>query len=99
MVMDNHAAHKSLKVRAICNRHNVKIAFLPSVSSNLNPVERFWSVVKAEWSKYLVGHVVTEIEMPRILLNICARVGADAIKGINRSSHRLMVNVLDGHLV
>ena len=56
LVLDNHASHKSQAVKAVCQKYHVKLAFLPSVSSNLNPVERYWSVVKAEWSKYLVAH-------------------------------------------
>ena len=99
LVMDNHAAHKSNALKEMCHQYRVKIAFLPSVSSNLNPIERLWSVVKAEWSKFLVTNVLDESQMERILLHLVAKVSAPVIRGINRSSHKLMVNVLDGHLV
>ena len=75
------------------------LAFLPSVSSNLNPVERLWNLVKSEWSKVLVQQALTQSEMPRVLLHIVSRIGKDVIQGVNRSSHKLMKHVLEGRLV
>ena len=54
LIMDNHKSHKSKELKTICNSFNVKIVFLPPISSSLNPVERLWSVVKYRWGNYLL---------------------------------------------
>ena len=50
LVLDNHSVHKSNKFKAaVQNRLN--LLFLPKYSSVLNPIERFWSMFKADWAK------------------------------------------------
>lgn len=51
--MDNATMHHSNKVRDVFNER-VEQRFLPEYSCELNPIERFWSVIKGEWRKYLL---------------------------------------------
>ena len=51
LVMDNHPAHHSHRVRDYSARVGLKLKFLPAYSSPLNPVERIWSQVKHWWGK------------------------------------------------
>ena len=34
-----------------CERNGLELKFLPAYSSALNPIERFWGLVKARWKK------------------------------------------------
>lgn len=52
--MDNATMHKTHDVRACFNK-KIEQRFLPAYSCELNPIERFWSVIKREWRKYLLS--------------------------------------------
>ena len=46
VVMDNASFHKSQKTRELIESVGCKIVFLPSYSSDLNPIEKFWANMK-----------------------------------------------------
>ena len=46
VVMDNLAAHKDARVRALIEGAGAKVIFLPPYSPDLNPIELAWSWVK-----------------------------------------------------
>ena len=50
VVLDNLSVHKA---RHIVQRFDdgFKVKYLPTYSSVLNPIEKVWNVVKAEWRK------------------------------------------------
>ena len=48
IVMDNAAFHRKGKLFGIAEEHHRKLIFLPSYSSELNPIEHFWSKLK-QW--------------------------------------------------
>jgi transposase len=47
VIMDNLAAHKSLRVRECIEAHGADLLFLPPYSPDLNPIELAWSKMKA----------------------------------------------------
>lgn len=53
LVMDNHRAHHSKVVVKWLQEKQYVMAFLPPYSSELNPIEHIWSVMKNEWGKVL----------------------------------------------
>ena len=48
LVMDNLAAHKAPKVRALLDASGFAYRYLPAYSPDLNPIEPAWAKVKAE---------------------------------------------------
>lgn len=48
LVMDNLAAHKAPKVRALLDASGFAYRYLPAYSPDLNPIEPGWAKVKAE---------------------------------------------------
>ena len=47
LVMDNLAAHKAPRVRALLDRSGFAYRYLPAYSPDLNPIEPAWAKVKA----------------------------------------------------
>jgi len=47
MVLDNHRAHYSYYFRDYAEENGMNLLFLPPGSSQLNPIETVWSMVKA----------------------------------------------------
>ena len=50
-MVDNHRAHGTPLVREFCQSKGLELKFLPPYSSALNPIERFWALVKGRWKK------------------------------------------------
>ncbi len=48
LVMDNLAAHKAPRVRALLGHSGFAYRYLPAYSPNMNPIEPAWAKVKAE---------------------------------------------------
>jgi transposase len=46
--MDNLAAHKAPRVRALLDASGFAYRYLPAYSPDLNPIEPIWAKVKAE---------------------------------------------------
>lgn len=51
LIMDNVRFHHNPEVRTICNRKNIDLIYLPAYSPQLNPIEEFFSVVKANFKR------------------------------------------------
>jgi putative transposase len=45
-ILDNASIHKGKEIKQLAERHNVRIAYLPTYSPDLNPIEQAWSVLK-----------------------------------------------------
>ena len=56
LVMDNASFHRSERVAQLCREAGVKLVYLPPYSPDLNPIEEYFSVLKAfirkRWSEY-----------------------------------------------
>ena len=52
IVMDNASFHKSAKIKELIEEAGCDLLFLPPYSPDLNPIERFWSWLKA-WIRRL----------------------------------------------
>jgi len=48
--MDNASFHKSSEVQRLIESVGCKLIYLPPYSPDLNPIEKFWSVLK-KWFK------------------------------------------------
>ena len=56
IILDNLKIHYAKKLNPLYSKH-FKPMFLPPYSSELNPIERLWAVLKQRWRKSLVLHV------------------------------------------
>ena len=52
VIWDNASFHKSLKIKALIEAAGCKLLFLPAYSPDLNPIEQYWSALKARIRKY-----------------------------------------------
>ena len=54
MVMDNHRAHLSNRIKDLFKQLQCRPLFLPPASSIFNPIETLWSSVKRRWRQTLI---------------------------------------------
>ena len=54
-VMDNAGFHKSEKTEELTEKFSCRLLFLPPCSPDLNPIEKFWSLMKAKIKKIADG--------------------------------------------
>jgi transposase len=57
LIMDNARFHKKDEIKAIAERHNCRILFLPPYSPELNPIEHYWAHLKA-WLRKFNGSIL-----------------------------------------
>lgn len=50
ILLDNCSTHRNPRIRDLCDRFGVKLLYLPPYSPDFNPIEEFFSVLKA-WMK------------------------------------------------
>jgi len=59
IVMDNASFHHSERIRQMCEKTGVKLVYLPPYSPDFNPIEEFFSELKAfikrNWTLYYVN--------------------------------------------
>jgi len=48
VLMDNATFHRKKKLRAIAEKFEIRVIFLPPYSPDLNPIEKFWSWLKSK---------------------------------------------------
>lgn len=71
VVMDNLSSHKSERVCELIEKQGATVAFLPSYSTDLNPIEKAWAKLKQllrstkARSKEALEEAITEL-LPRI---------------------------------
>lgn len=53
IIMDNAAFHRKKQLISIAQNYHHEIIFLPPYSPNLNPIEKFWALLKSKLRKYL----------------------------------------------
>ena len=56
IVLDNLRIHYAKKIQYIYDKV-FKVMYLPTYSSELNPIERLWSLLKRRWCQSLQLHV------------------------------------------
>ena len=59
--MDNLSVHKAKIVLQLFDPH-FDVMFLPTYSSQLNPIESVWNVIKHEWRKTQHMHALLEFD-------------------------------------
>ena len=52
LIMDNLSSHKGECIDELLNDKGIKIIYLPSYSPDLNPIEKYWSILKSYLRKW-----------------------------------------------
>jgi transposase len=58
LILDNASWHKSARL----HWHHFEARFLPAYSPDLNPIERFWLRLKADYFTDFIAHTPQELE-------------------------------------
>ena len=101
VVLDNHNSHKCKSVRELLASARIRLMFLPPASSNLNQVEKVWSMLKQKWQSRLfeVGGVIDHAD----LISEIEQLILDKIVGntqrIANGGRNLWLQVLQGNRV
>jgi transposase len=45
-ILDNASFHPAKKLKNLCQRHGIKLLFLPAYSPDFNPIEKTWANMK-----------------------------------------------------
>ncbi len=53
IVTDNASFHRKKQLYEICSRYGYNLIFLPSYSPELNPIEKYWYVLKHRIKAFL----------------------------------------------
>ena len=53
-MIDNHSAHNSADIRALCKRLQIVLHFQPPFSPEFNSIEMLWGIIKARLALKLV---------------------------------------------
>lgn len=98
ILMDNHAAHHSNVVKEFCDEEKLFRLFQPPSSSEFNPVEKLWAVLKKRWREEITkrdpllrtntGWMQTQI------IAICSEVTKDKVIRLSRAHYQYMQNFL-----
>lgn len=74
VILDNLSIHRTKRVQEIFDASNkVKAFFLAPYTSRLNPIERFWQVLKRKWKNELVQHNMDKYTEERAVDTIVRR--------------------------
>ena len=97
--MDNYLVHQTQEVRGIFT-DRVQQRFLPPYTCALNPIERFWNVVKSAWRKKVVQHPagMSEEEVIEMLTELLKQNTENA-KSIAYSHVQTMIQSMEGKFV
>ncbi len=57
IVMDNASFHRKKQLYEICSRYGYNLIFLPPYSPELNPIEKYWYVLKHRIKVFLYRHI------------------------------------------
>lgn len=53
IVMDNASFHRKIQLYEICSRYGYNLIFLPPYSPELNPIEKYWHILKHRIKDFL----------------------------------------------
>ena len=101
LVLDNHRAHHSNKVRDLLADKNVEILFLPAYSCRLNSIETVWAQVKHKWAQLVLTKMgkLTVEESKEELKVICTKLQHSPLDRLYRANAKAVLEVLGGKMV
>ena len=97
--MDNHSAHRSIVVCNFLRAKGCKLLFLSTQTSEFNPIEFGWSIVKRQWRDCLT-HTPLETQdvewMQMTLEGICKGLSSELLGSVGRAHWKEAMKFLEG---
>ena len=104
--MDNLSAHHSKRVKEEFDDSRFVYQYRPPQSCELNPIEKVWNLVKAEWRRnsYRILDIAKkkddqQAEKFNAIKEIAQQLNPDTMKKIARSNYEAMTKTLQGYIV
>ena len=104
--MDNLSAHHSKRVKEEFDDRMFVYQYLPPQSCELNPIEKVWNLVKAQWRRnsYRILDIAKKkddqlAETINAINGIAQQLNPDTMKKIARSNYEAMTKTLQGYIV
>ena len=104
--MDNLSAHHSKRVKEEFDDIKFLYQFLPPQSCELNPIEKVWNLVKAQWRRnsYRILDIAKKKDDQltatiNAINGIAQQLNPDTMKKIARSNYEAMTKTLQGYIV
>ena len=104
--MDNLSAHHSKRVKEEFDGIKFVSQFLPPQSCELNPIEKVWNLVKAQWHRnsYRILDIAKKKDDQltatiEAIKEIAKQLNPDTMKKIARSNYEAMAKTLQGYIV
>ena len=104
--MDNLSVHHSKIVTQQFDNRWFLHQFLPPQSCELNPIEKVWNIVKAQWRRnsYRILDVSKKKEdqlaaTMHAINGICNNLNQDLMRKLARCNYEAMTKTLQGYLV
>lgn len=103
VVMDNLNIHKTHRVKEIFSRHqNVEAFYLPPYSCNMNPIEKYWRVLKGYWRRHLVEHhldIMKDVDIVERIDAIMNSIPEHVVRNISQENISHLIKSLQGNYV
>ena len=97
MVMDNHPAHHSGRVKQLAEELGCFLLFLPPASSIFNPIETLWAQVEWKWRNLLLSTPLERVNkdwMIASLYNIVNNFNEIELESLTRVHYKDAIDVL-----
>jgi transposase len=95
LVLDNHTAHRTKRVKELLSQH-FNVLYLPVASSEFNSVERVWSVIKQRYMKMAAAATVqTQEDLAKIVEETLAGISAPLCRKLAGSNRETMRRTLE----
>ena len=101
IVLDNHGSHHAGPVRDLMTKYRYSGLYLPVGSSDLNPVERIWSIMKAKWATKLLElrGAVDEKFAKQHLGEILDGIAPATVRNLAKNDCRLMLKIIKSEIL
>ena len=99
VVMDNHSSHTGGETVAFIEDMGGIPHFLPPRASELNPIEKAWSILKREWRRHLLRFREVdefgEADMKPVIKRLLKEnIRIKQIKGLQKAAYKEWIEVL-----
>ena len=70
IILDNASFHKSIETRRLIEESGCKLLFLPPYSPDLNPIEKYWAIMKAKVRELLPKIQIFNEALDQVILSM-----------------------------
>lgn len=96
IVMDNHQSHHTDVVKEVIEKIGLDVLYLPLQTSELNPIERVWSILKRKWADKVVEEKgAIDIERAKThITSILSGIKGQVVRNLARNDFGKMIQIM-----